>query len=191
MGRRAAHGENLTALFSLVRKKTVALPKKPEPSIFWTGSTSCPTSARLDAVRAQETKELKAKGYEPLLTKTRWLLLKRQNLTDKQGTKLSVTVQSQVDQELSVERRVSALLGVYLEILVYHQIAPMKQGRTVAPLPSGAQIEQSGAEPGHPFSTSKTPFPRQRQQVACFLLHPNSVGSKHPLQRAGSNQVNP
>ncbi len=48
----------------------------------------------IDAVRAQETKELKAKGYEPLLTTTRWLLLKRpENLTDKQGSKLSELVQ--------------------------------------------------------------------------------------------------
>ena len=51
-------------------------------------------SKAIDEVRAQETKELKAKGYEPLLTKTRWLLLKRpENLTDKQGSKLSELVQ--------------------------------------------------------------------------------------------------
>ena len=48
----------------------------------------------IDEVRAQETKELKAKGYEPLLTKTRWLLLKRpENLTAKQGSKLSELLQ--------------------------------------------------------------------------------------------------
>jgi len=51
-------------------------------------------SKAIDEVRAQETKELKAKGYEPLLTKTRWLLLKRpENLTDKQGSKLSELLQ--------------------------------------------------------------------------------------------------
>jgi len=51
-------------------------------------------SKAIDEVRAQATKELKAKGYEPLLTKTRWLLLKRpENLTDKQGTKLSELLQ--------------------------------------------------------------------------------------------------
>lgn len=44
----------------------------------------------LDEVRAAEAKELKAKGYEPLLKKTRWCLLKRpENLTEKQGTRLS------------------------------------------------------------------------------------------------------
>ena len=51
-------------------------------------------SKAIDEVRAQETKELKAKGYEPLLTKTRWLLLKRpENLTEKQGNKLSALLQ--------------------------------------------------------------------------------------------------
>jgi transposase len=44
----------------------------------------------IDEVRAQETKALKEKGYEPVLTKSRWLLLKRpENLTDRQETKLS------------------------------------------------------------------------------------------------------
>lgn len=44
----------------------------------------------LDEVRATETKDLKAKGYEPVLKKTRWCLLKRpENLTEKQGTTLA------------------------------------------------------------------------------------------------------
>jgi len=44
----------------------------------------------IDEVRAQETRELRANGYEPVLTKSRWLLLKRpENLTDKQESKLS------------------------------------------------------------------------------------------------------
>ena len=44
----------------------------------------------LDEVRAAETKDLKAKGYEPVLTKTRWCLLKRpENLTEKQGASLA------------------------------------------------------------------------------------------------------
>ena len=48
----------------------------------------------IDEVRAQEAKELKRKGYEPVLTKTRWLLLKRPgNLTDKQDTKLAELLQ--------------------------------------------------------------------------------------------------
>lgn len=39
----------------------------------------------LDEVRAGEARALKAKGYEPVLSKSRWLLLKRpENLTDKQ-----------------------------------------------------------------------------------------------------------
>jgi len=47
----------------------------------------------IDEVRAQETRELKTKGYEPVLTKSRWLLLKRpENLTDKQESTLSELV---------------------------------------------------------------------------------------------------
>ncbi len=44
----------------------------------------------IDEVRATEVRELKAKGYEPVLTKTRWLLLKRpENLSKKQAVKLA------------------------------------------------------------------------------------------------------
>ena len=43
----------------------------------------------LDKVRAQETRELKAKGEQPVLTRSRWCILKRpKNLTEKQGIKL-------------------------------------------------------------------------------------------------------
>lgn len=48
----------------------------------------------LDEVRAQESKALAAKGYEPVLKNTRWLLLKRpENLTEKQEPKLAELVQ--------------------------------------------------------------------------------------------------
>jgi transposase len=51
-------------------------------------------SKALDEVRAGEVKELKAKGYEPILTKARWLLLKRpENLTEKQESKLADLLQ--------------------------------------------------------------------------------------------------
>ena len=44
-------------------------------------------SKTIDEVRAHEAKELKEKGYDPVLTKSRWLLLKRpENLTQKQET---------------------------------------------------------------------------------------------------------
>jgi len=47
-------------------------------------------SKAIDEVRATEARELKAKGYEPVLTKTRWLLLKRpENLSKKQEIKLA------------------------------------------------------------------------------------------------------
>ena len=47
-------------------------------------------SKAIDQVRAEEAKDLKAKGYEPVLTKTRWLLLKRpENLTANQEVRLA------------------------------------------------------------------------------------------------------
>ncbi len=43
----------------------------------------------LDEVRAQEHRQMKQDGYEPILTKARWLLLKRpENLSDNQEAKL-------------------------------------------------------------------------------------------------------
>ena len=43
----------------------------------------------LDEVRANEHRQMKSDGYEPILTKARWLLLKRpENLTLKQEVKL-------------------------------------------------------------------------------------------------------
>ena len=51
-------------------------------------------SKAIDEVRAQEARELKEQGYEPVLTKTRWLLLKKpENLTAIQGSKLADLLQ--------------------------------------------------------------------------------------------------
>lgn len=51
-------------------------------------------SKAIDKVRAAEVKQLKADGYEPLLTGSRWLLLKRpENLSEKQAVKLSDLLQ--------------------------------------------------------------------------------------------------
>ena len=48
-------------------------------------------SKAIDEVRADEAKELRRKGEEPLLTKSRWCLLKRpENLTEKQVDRLKV-----------------------------------------------------------------------------------------------------
>ena len=47
-------------------------------------------SVALDEIRADEAKQLKRDGYEPVLTKSRWCLLKRpENLTNHQTVKLS------------------------------------------------------------------------------------------------------
>jgi transposase len=44
----------------------------------------------IDEVRAGEARQMKADGFEPLLTNSRWVLLKRpENLTDKQDLKLA------------------------------------------------------------------------------------------------------
>uniref|UniRef100_UPI003AF42120 transposase n=1 Tax=Thiolapillus sp. TaxID=2017437 RepID=UPI003AF42120 len=51
-------------------------------------------SKALNEVRAGEVKELKAKGYEPVLTKSRWLLLKRpEHLSDAQESRLAELLQ--------------------------------------------------------------------------------------------------
>ena len=45
-------------------------------------------------VRAEEHRRMKRDGYEPLLTKARWLLLKRpEHLTEKQEIKLQDLIQ--------------------------------------------------------------------------------------------------
>jgi transposase len=47
-------------------------------------------SKAIDEIRAKEVRDLKAKGCEPVLTRTRWLLLKRpENLTELQSSRLS------------------------------------------------------------------------------------------------------
>ncbi len=51
-------------------------------------------SKAIDKVRAQEAKALQENGYDPVLTKSRGLLLKRpENLTEKQETKLADLLQ--------------------------------------------------------------------------------------------------
>jgi transposase len=51
-------------------------------------------SKALDEVRAQEAKEMKKKGFEPVLKGTRWCILKRpENLTDKQKVTLAELIQ--------------------------------------------------------------------------------------------------
>lgn len=47
-------------------------------------------SKAIDQIRAEEVKALKAGGYQPLLTRARWLLLKRpENLSEKQEPRLA------------------------------------------------------------------------------------------------------
>jgi len=51
-------------------------------------------SKAIDEVRAKEVKQLKADGYEPILKRKRWLLLKRpENLTEKQSSSMKELLQ--------------------------------------------------------------------------------------------------
>jgi len=51
-------------------------------------------SKAIDTVRAAEARQMKEDGYEPLLSGSRWLLLKRpENLSEKQAVKLSELLQ--------------------------------------------------------------------------------------------------
>jgi len=51
-------------------------------------------SKAIDKVRAAEVKQLKEDGYEPILTGSRWLLLKRpENLSEKQAVKLDTLLE--------------------------------------------------------------------------------------------------
>jgi transposase len=51
-------------------------------------------SKAIDEVRAKEARELIAKGYQPVLKRSRWLLLKRpENLTEKQELRLAELLQ--------------------------------------------------------------------------------------------------
>jgi transposase len=51
-------------------------------------------SKAIDHVRAEEVKQLKEDGYEPILKRKRWLLLKRpENLTEKQATSMKELLQ--------------------------------------------------------------------------------------------------
>ncbi len=46
-------------------------------------------SEKIDRVRAQEVRQLKQDGYEPILTHSRWCMLKRpENLTESQSLKM-------------------------------------------------------------------------------------------------------
>lgn len=74
----------------------------------------------IDKVRPTEAKALKEKGCEPVLTKTRRLLLERpENLSEKQKGLLSElgSVQPQVGAKLPVEGRVPVLPDLRLALL--------------------------------------------------------------------------
>ena len=77
----------------------------------------------LDEVRAGETKALKDKGYEPVLSKSRWLLLKRpETLAEKQDTRLVELLEYNL-------KSVRAYLLKEKFQFFWHYISPYRAGR--------------------------------------------------------------
>jgi transposase len=96
----------------------------------------------LDEVRAEEAKRLVRDGYEPVLKKSRWCLLKRpENLTDKQTLKLSEILKYNLRTvhayllreefqrlwEYSSERWARALLEEWTSRVMRSRLEPMKK----------------------------------------------------------------
>ena len=72
-------------------------------------------SKAIDEVRAGEARAMRQDGYEPILKRSRWCLLKRpENLTEKQEMKLgeSAPVQPEVRPGLPAQGGLPGLLGV-------------------------------------------------------------------------------
>ena len=72
-------------------------------------------SKAIDEVRAQEVRELKAHGEEPVLTKTRWLLLKRPEPTERAADQPSVgaaAAQPEDGPQLPAQGGIPAVLGL-------------------------------------------------------------------------------
>ena len=71
----------------------------------------------LDKVRAEEARRLKEQGQDPVLSKSRWCFLKRQeNLSDSQGLKLSELLKMNLRNgpSLPAQGGLPALLGLHL-----------------------------------------------------------------------------
>lgn len=95
----------------------------------------------VDKVRAEEARRMKEDGYEPVLTKTRWLFLKRAgNLTEKQDLRLSEVMQYNLKavkayllkedfQQLwdySYMGSAEKFLNEWIRKVMYSKIEPMK-----------------------------------------------------------------
>ena len=112
----------------------------------------------LDEVRAGETRALKEKGYEPVLSKSRWLLLKRpENLTDKQESRLADLLQYNLKsvRALSAQGGVPVLLELCLALLgrpvpgsVVHQDHAFENRAYEEGGQNAAQAQASAAQSG-------------------------------------------
>ena len=92
----------------------------------------------IDDVRAAEARRMKQDGYEPVLTHSRWCLLKRpENLTDRQTVKLRELLQYNLRAcVLTASRRLPAFLGVSIARL--GRKVPRRVVRPSDAVPAGA-----------------------------------------------------
>ena len=77
-------------------------------------------SKAIDEVRAQEARELKEQGHEPILTKNTLVVTETPREPDEQTgdtTGGPVAVQFKVGQGLPVKRRVPVVLAIHLTLL--------------------------------------------------------------------------
>ena len=90
----------------------------------------------IDEVRAQETRELKAKGLTPILTHSRWCLAQTAGESDVQPgnqTQRSPALQPEGGAQLLAEGRLSILLGLCLSLLGRRVSRSLVQARDALP----------------------------------------------------------
>ena len=79
-------------------------------------------SKAIDEVRAKETRQMKQDGYEPILKRTRWCLLKRpENLTEKQDLTLAELLQYNLRtmrSRIEPMKRVARMLRNHRELIL-------------------------------------------------------------------------
>jgi transposase len=98
-------------------------------------------NAAVDKVRAEEARRMKDDGYEPVLSKTRWLFLKRAaNLTEKQDLRLSQILKYNLKSvkayllkeefqqlwDYSYRACAEKFLNKWIRMVMYSKIEPMK-----------------------------------------------------------------
>jgi transposase len=87
----------------------------PTPGTFDRFHIVAKMNKALDEIRAEETRRMKHEGSDPVLKKSRWLLLKRsQNLGEEQHFRLRDLLRYNTVRALPSEGSFSATLGIQL-----------------------------------------------------------------------------